>query len=222
MLRYLAGIVIVEIPPLFCFFIIIGMLRGSVLCLLCNHLPKINFLVLAKIILNSQLEKFSVFRFLFSVSFHIFVVMKRFIALLKAWAQRLRNYVSPVFLALLAVSFTLWYISKLNYTYTTDFNIKVKVEGQRIVVPCVVEGKGTNLFGYGFYTSRRVNIPLSELNHEVVEVPVINEQGVVDTLAKAYKVRISPLSMQDAISVRFSDLKIVSVGDFDDITIPQE
>jgi hypothetical protein len=27
--------------------------------------------------------------------------------------------------------------------------------------------------------------------------------------------------MQDAISVRFSDLKIVSVGDFDDIEIPQ-
>ena len=148
--------------------------------------------------------------------------MKRIFALLKAWAQKLRNYISPVFLALLAVSFTLWYISKLNYTYTTDFNIKVKVEGQRIVVPCVVEGKGTNLFGYGFYTSRRVNIPLSELNHEVVEVPVINEQGVIDTLAKAYKVRISPLSMQDAISVRFSDLKIVSVGDFDDIPLSQK
>ena len=145
--------------------------------------------------------------------------MKRFIALLKSWAQTLRKYVSPVFLALLAVSFTLWYISKLNYTYTT--NIKVKVEGQRLVVPCVVEGKGTNLFGYGFYTSRRVNIPLSELNHEVIELPVINEYGEVDTLAKSYKVRISPLSMQDAISVRFSDLKIVSVGDFDDIAIPQ-
>ena len=148
--------------------------------------------------------------------------MKRFIALLKTWAQKLRNYISPVFLALLAGSFTLWYISKLNYTYTTDFKIKVKVEGQRIVVPCVVEGKGTNLFGNGFYTSRRVNIPLSELNHEVVEVPVVNEQGVVDTLAKEYKVRISPLSMQDAISVRFSDLKIVSVGDFDDIAITQQ
>ena len=148
--------------------------------------------------------------------------MKRLFALLKTWAQTLRKYVSPVFLALFAVSFTLWYISKLNYTYTTDFNIKVKVDGQRIVVPCVVEGKGTTLFGYGFYTPRRANIPLSELNHEVVEVPVINEQGVVDTLAKNYKVHISPLSMQDAISVRFSDLKIVSVGDFDDITIPQK
>ena len=148
--------------------------------------------------------------------------MKRFIALLKVGLQKLRKYISPVFLALLAVSFTLWYISKLNYTYTTDFKIKVKVDGERIVVPCVVEGKGTNLFGYGFYTSRRVNIPLSELNHEIVEIPVTNEQGVVDTLVKEYKVRISPLSMQDAISVRFSDLKIVSVGDFPDIDIPQK
>ena len=149
--------------------------------------------------------------------------MKRFLALLKTWAQKLRNYISPVFLVLLAVSFTLWYISKLNYTYTTDFNIKVKVNGERLVVPCVVEGKGTTLFGYGFYASRRANIPLSELNYDVVEVPATPEEGaVVDSLAKEYKVRISPISMQDAISVRFSDLKIVSVGDFDDIPLSQK
>ena len=148
--------------------------------------------------------------------------MKRLYALLKVGLQRLRKYISPVFLALLAVSFTLWYISKLNYTYTTDFNIKVKVEGERINVPCVVEGKGTNLFGYGFYQSRRANIPLSELQHEVVEVPVFTAEGVVDTLTKAYKVRISPVSMQDALSVRFSDLKIVSVGNFDDIPLQQK
>ena len=147
--------------------------------------------------------------------------MKRLYALLKVGLQRLRKYISPVFLALLAVSFTLWYISKLNYTYTTDFNIKVKVEGERINVPCVVEGKGTNLFGYGFYQSRRANIPLSELQHEVIEVPVFTAEGVVDTLTKAYKVRISPVSMQDALSVRFSDLKIVSVGNFDDIPLQQ-
>ena len=147
--------------------------------------------------------------------------MKKLYALIKVGLQRLRKYISPVFLAMLAVSFTLWYISKLNYTYTTDFNIKVKVDDQRIIVPCVVEGKGTTLFGYGFYASRRANIPLSELNHEVIEIPVINEQGVVDTLAKQYKVRISPISMQDAISVRFSDLKIVSVGDFQDIDLPK-
>ena len=148
--------------------------------------------------------------------------MKRLFALLKVWLQGLRKYISPVFLVLLGVSFTLWYISKLNYTYTTDFNIKVKVDGERIIVPCVVEGKGTTLFGYGFYTPRRANIPLSELNYEIVQVPVVDENGVIDTLATDYKVRISPLSMQDAISVRFSDLKIVSVGNFDDIAITQQ
>ncbi|MBR2032631.1 MAG: hypothetical protein IKA04_10560 [Alistipes sp.] len=149
--------------------------------------------------------------------------MKRFLALLKTWAQKLRNYISPVFLVLLAVSFTLWYISKLNYTYTTDFNIKVKVNGERLVVPCVVEGKGTTLFGYGFYASRRATIPLEELNYDIIEEPAAMKEGaVVDSLAKEYKVRISPISMQDAISVRFSDLKIVSVGDFDDIPLSQK
>ncbi len=149
--------------------------------------------------------------------------MKRLYALLKTWAQKLRNYIPPVFLAMLAVSFTLWYISKLNYTYTTDFNIKVKVNGERLVVPCVVEGKGTTLFGYGFYASRRATIPLEELNYDIIEEPAMAEEGAVaDSLAKEYKVRISPLSMQDAISVRFSDLKIVSVGDFDDIPLSQK
>ena len=149
--------------------------------------------------------------------------MKRFLALLKTWAQKLRNYISPVFLVLLAVSFTLGYISKLNYTYTTDFNIKVKVNGERLVVPWVVEGKGTTLFGYGFYASRRATIPLEELNYDIIEEPATTKEGaVVDSLAKEYKVRISPISMQDAISVRFSDLKIVSIGDFDDIPLSQK
>ncbi len=149
--------------------------------------------------------------------------MKRFLALLKTWAQKLRNYISPVFLVLLAVSFTLWYISKLNYTYTTDFNIKVKVNGERLVVPCVVEGKGTTLFGYGFYASRRATIPLEELNYDIIEEPATPVEDMpTDSLAKVYKVRISPISMQDAISVRFSDLKIVSVGDFDDIPLSQK
>ncbi len=144
--------------------------------------------------------------------------MTRLLALLKAWLQKLRHYISPVFVAMLVISFSLWYISKLNYTYTTDFNIKVKVNGERVVVPCVVEGKGSNLVGYGFYASRRVNIPLSELNYDIVEVPV-DDEGM---LSYEMKVRISPLSMQDALSIRFSNLKIVSIGDFNDIDIPKQ
>ena len=144
--------------------------------------------------------------------------MKQLFALLRAWLQKLRNYISPVFVAMLVISFSLWYISKLNYTYTTDFNIKVKVNGERVVVPCVVEGKGSNLVGYGFYASRRVNIPLSELNYDIVEVPV-DDEGM---LSYEMKVRISPLSMQDALSIRLSNLKIVSIGDFNDIDIPKQ
>ena len=160
--------------------------------------------------------QFSVFRL-----FSYLCSMKKLFALLKTWFGGLRKYISPVFLVLLGVSFTLWYISKLNYTYTTDFDIKVKVDGERIVVPCVVEGKGTTLFGYGFYTPRRANIPLSELHYDVIEVPVLNAEGVVDTLATSYKARISPVSLQDAISIRFSDLKIISLGEFDDIPLPK-
>ena len=134
--------------------------------------------------------------------------------------QKLRNYISPVFVALLVISFSLWYISKLNYTYTTDFKIKVKVNGERIIVPCVVEGKGSNLIGYGFYSSRRVSIPLSELNYDIVEVEVEDEG--TNTINHEMKVRISPISMQDALSIRFSNIKIVSVGDFNDIDIPNK
>ena len=147
--------------------------------------------------------------------------MKRIWELVKAFFRLLRRYVSPVFIAMFVLAFILWYISKLNYTYTTDFDIKVKVDNERIIVPCVVEGKGTTLFGYGFYAPRRANIPLSELSYEVVEQPVIDANGVVDTLSAIRKAHISPISMQDAISVRFSDLKILSVGNFDDIPLPK-
>ena len=43
----------------------------------------------------------------------------------------LRRYVSPVFLALLVASFILWYIAKLNYTYTTEQPFTVNVDGER-------------------------------------------------------------------------------------------
>lgn len=147
--------------------------------------------------------------------------MKRLIALLKLGLQRLRKYVSPVFLVLLAVSFTLWYISKLDYTYTTDFKVDVNIDGQRITVPCVVEGKGSTLFGYGFYSSSRVSIPLEDLKHSIVEHPVAVE-GFADSVSMVQKIRINPVAMQDALSVRFSDLKILSVGTLPELDMPKK
>ena len=160
--------------------------------------------------------------------------MKKFYEYLKDKAQGIRAYISPIFLALLAVSFTLWYISKLSHTYTTDFNIKVTIDNERIEVPCVVEGKGTTLFGYGFYASRRVSIPLSELKYKVVEVPASEVESaesktpaddVAETPSKpkmVRKARIAPESMKKALSVRFSDVKIVSMGTFDDVPLSQK
>ncbi len=81
----------------------------------------------------------------------------------------LRRYISPVFLALLVASFILWYIAKLNYTYTTEQPFTVNVDGERFKVSCVVEGVGTNLFGYRVYMSKRLRIPLSELKFRSVK-----------------------------------------------------
>ena len=48
--------------------------------------------------------------------------------------------------------------------YTTEQPFTVNVDGERFKVSCVVEGVGTNLFGYRVYMSKRLRIPLSELN----------------------------------------------------------
>ncbi len=151
----------------------------------------------------------------------IFAFMKKIWLHIKAFCRLLRRYISPVFIAMFVLAFILWYISKLSYTYTTDFKVKVRVDGRRIEVPCVVEGKGTNLVGYSLYASRRINIPLSELAYDTVAVirPSAVEGAAADTLRR---IKINPASLRDAISVRFSDLKIRSVGEVPDMNIEEE
>lgn len=148
------------------------------------------------------------------------MVMKKVIDTVKRFFERLRHYVSPVFVMLLVVSFTLWYIAKLNYKYTTEFDVKVNVDGQRFTVPCVVEGVGTNLLGY-VYASRRINIPLSELHYSKVrDADHVQELGAEPEFSD--KIQIDPASLQSAISVRFSDIKIISIGVVPEIEIPEK
>ena len=123
--------------------------------------------------------------------------MKRFLA----W---LRRYVSPVFIALFVASFILWYITKLNYNYTTDYDVKLNISGERIGVPCVIEGRGTNLFSYKIQIGNRIRIPVDEL---VTTVVPPEEEGGEEMLS------IDSKSLKDAISVRVSDIKIVSLGE---------
>lgn len=115
--------------------------------------------------------------------------------------SRVRCCISPVFLALLVAAFILWYIAKLSYVYTTELPFDVNVDGEKFRISCVVEGVGTNLFGYQVYMSKRLRIPLSELKSS----PVQGESPDV-------RLKIDSLSLQNAISVRLSDIKIISVG----------
>ena len=122
------------------------------------------------------------------------------------WMHR---YVSPVFLALLVASFILWYIAKLSYTYTTGQTVRVDVDGQVFDVACTVEGVGTNLFGYQVYMIKTLRIPLTELKYKRSR-----EEG------HEGKIIIDPQSLQNAISKKFSDIKITSIDAVPEINYP--
>ena len=160
----------------------------------------------------------SVLLFCIALALHYLCYMKKIIKAIMGVSATLRRYVSPVFVMLLCASFSLWYISKLKYNYTTEFEMKVNVEGQRFTVPCVVEGQGTNLLGYAIYTSRRIDIPLAELEYKRVRVG--GEQG--GEAGAEERVQIESASLQHAMSVRFSDIKIVSIGAVPEIEIPEQ
>lgn len=118
----------------------------------------------------------------------------------------LKRSVSPVFITLFVASFILWYIAKLSYTYTADYTARLSIVSddreQRIEVPCVVEGSGTNLLNYKFKLGKRLRIPLSELE----TVSVYDADSVLREV-------VSKRSLRNAISVRMSDVKIVGLGE---------
>ena len=87
----------------------------------------------------------------------------------------------------------------------------VNVDGERFKVSCVVEGVGTNLFGYRVYMSKRLRIPLSELKFRSVKA----EDG-------EKFLKIDSLSLHNAISVRLSDIKVISVGSVPEIPDPRQ
>lgn len=142
--------------------------------------------------------------------------MKKIWDYIKRFFSAIKQYVSPVFIMLLVASFTLWYIAKLNYNYTTELDVKVKIGNQKFEVPCVVEGKGTNLFGYVISTSR-LNIPLEELEYTVIcEVTQLG-----DDTNNHEKLHLQSESLKNAISIRLSDINIRSVVSIPDIEVPK-
>ncbi len=130
--------------------------------------------------------------------------------LIKNLQTRLRRYISPLFLVLLVAAFILWYIAKLNYTYTTTEQVRVNMDGVPFSVTCVVEGTGTNLFR-DHMQKKLLHIPLKELKYKR-----LYEQG------HEGKIALDSASLQRAVSARLTDLKVHSVADIPEVDYPAQ
>ena len=68
--------------------------------------------------------------------------MKKLLNRLNVIYRWIRSYISPVFIVLFCASFILWYIIKLGNVYTTNYDLRLNIDGESLRVPCVVEGVG--------------------------------------------------------------------------------
>lgn len=135
---------------------------------------------------------------------------------LKALWVWMQNYISPAFISLLCASFILWYIVKLEHNYTTEYDVSINVDGEHLRVPCFVEGKGATLLGYQAYMHKQIKISLDDLKYAV-------EQEIDEQTGEAvdkYCI-IDPQSLLSAISVRFSDIKFISIGAIPPLPMPE-
>ncbi|MFI3289372.1 MAG: hypothetical protein SNH55_01075 [Rikenellaceae bacterium] len=119
-----------------------------------------------------------------------------------ALLKSVRRFVSLPFMMMLFASLVLWYIAKLSYTYTTEIEVKIKVEDQKIFTSCVVEGVGSNLIGYKIYRGGAINISLEDIKYNIVNLEGDSRDYVV----------IDPDMLSKAISVHYSDIKVMSVA----------
>lgn len=119
-----------------------------------------------------------------------------------------QKYVNPVFLLFLLLSICLWYVIKLGHTYRAEVPVSVNIEGQRFRVVCMAEGTGYRIFAHRFLRQSDVNLTL----RDVQASPSMANQG---------HYVINPVALQNAISLRNSDLRILSVGDVPEIEMEE-
>lgn len=130
---------------------------------------------------------------------------------MRRFTKRVYRYVHPVFLMMFVAAFVCWFIAKLNYTYSTRHDVKVEVDGVPFEVTCVVEGVGTNLFGYKVYSNKTLRIPLSSLKYRASREA--GHEG---------KIILDPQSLQSAIAVQLSDIKVRAIDGVPEIDRPKK
>ena len=113
----------------------------------------------------------------------------------------LGQLISPVFITMLVAALILWYVSKLSYTYTTEMPVNINIDGQRIKVTCLVEGRGTALWGERMSLRSKINIKSSELRTR----PSGNPPYVIIDSASLGKIM--------SLKANSGDFRIISVTD---------
>ena len=124
---------------------------------------------------------------------------KKLIDKSKTLFHNIKSRITPAFLVTLAMAFIFWYSGKLQYTYTTTIPFTVEIEGDRVRTTCMVEGTGHNLLSARYFKRRVVKL-------QRFDVDLLSVDGVSNTY------EISPTSLQNILSVRYPNLKIVSVS----------
>ena len=121
---------------------------------------------------------------------------------IQEWLRiHLGSRITSAFLIILGLTVVLWYASKLKYTYTAKIPVVVTIGDDRHRLECLVEGTGHNIVSARYFKRKKIKLKYADV--QLVEV---------DGMENTYEVVSS--SLFDALSMRFSDLKVVSVGNY--------
>lgn len=121
----------------------------------------------------------------------------------------LRNSVSPVFVLLLFASFVLWYITKLDYNYTTNIPVRVNLDGYKFKVECTAEGRGSELVAHRFNMVDKTKLTFTRVLH----APMAGD---------SCEIVLSPSSLMNAIATTYPNIRIISIGIIPNIRIDQK
>lgn len=119
-----------------------------------------------------------------------------------------RKYVSPLFVMMLLLASLLWYITKLGYNYTTEIGVTIHVEDAKFSTSYIAEGVGFKLLGYNLYKGGDIKVPLKELKYKTIS----SKDGLKS-------IKIDETSLFNALTMRFNDIKIHSLGPIPEIEI---
>lgn len=124
------------------------------------------------------------------------------------WQRVFGARLSPAFLVMLALSALMWYLSKLDDTYTAEVPVVVRYDGENYRVMCMAEGTGRQIVGHRLFASRALQLDISE----VELIPVEGKDGFYS---------IEQESLHSLISVNNSELRIISIGNSPELRIDE-